>query len=466
MPTLPEVLENITPRIIHFVLISEECTELPLVYYVAIKSAKLRNPDYTVLLHTNVLPTGILFELLEASIQLRIVDEPHAIFGREIMRVQHKVDVLRLQILIEHGGIYLDLDTICIQPFDGFLKNKVVMGRESESGLCNCVIISPAKSNFLKLWYNEYRNFHNDQWNEFSVFLPMKLAQTQPDIIEIEPRETFFWPSFDPESLKDLFVYSKNFPKAHIFHLWSSLARDYVSKINITNIFEHESTYNLAARQVIGSDRKQIEGEMLSEKILQATNTERTIFTEIYAKSQWGAGSGNGSHPASTFEYRNFLERFIHMNNVSSVIDIGCGDWQSTRFINFGASKYLGFELVEGLVESNRARFGSDQVEFRNMPDNPLELPQSDLLIMKDVLQHLTNEQIFFFRDFIFPRYKFCLITNSWKAINYDHNSNISAGMFRSLDLLVEPYSFKGGYVVETWNEWERIRTMLITGGC
>ena len=143
---------------------------------------------------------------------------------------------------------------------------------------------------------------------------------------------------------------------------------------------------------------------MLSEKFVQETNTERTIFTEIYAKSQWGTGSGNGSHPASTFEYRNFLERFIHMNNISSVIDIGCGDWQSTRFMSFGAAKYVGFELVEGLVESNRARFGSDLVEFRNMPDNPLELPQSDLLIMKDVLNILQMSRYFssvtvFFRD-------------------------------------------------------------------
>ena len=148
-------------------------------------------------LHTDVQPSGLLFDLLRSLIQLRIVDEPHAVFGREIIRVQHKVDVLRLQILIEHGGIYLDLDTICIQSFDKFLKEKVVMGRESELGLCNCVIISPSNSDFLKRWYNEYRNFHNDQWNEFSVLLPMKLAQSRPDLIEIEPREAFFWPSFD-----------------------------------------------------------------------------------------------------------------------------------------------------------------------------------------------------------------------------------------------------------------------------
>jgi hypothetical protein len=96
------------------------------------------------------------------------------------------------------------------------------------------------------------------------------------------------------------------------------------------------------------------------------------------------------------------------------------------------------------------------------MPDDPRNLPNADLLILKDMLQHLTDEQILFYRDHIIPKYPLCLITNSWKAINYPQNRDIAPGQFRSLELNAWPYSFKGAYVVETWNEWERIRTMLM----
>ena len=67
-----------------------------------------------------------------------------------------------------------------------------------------------------------------------------------------------------------------------------------------------------------------------------------------------------------------------------------------------------------------------------------------------------------FYRDRVLPRYRYCLVTNSFNAINYEHNKPIKPGMFRSLDLLAPPYHFNGGYVTESWNQWERIRTLLI----
>ncbi len=127
------------------------------------------------------------------------------------------------------------------------------------------------------------------------------------------------------------------------------------------------------------------------------------------------------------------------------------------------AQDILGLMSSKKLVERNTETFGSDLVQFRPMPENPTRLPEAQLLIMKDVLQHLTDSQIVFYRDYVFPKYRHCLITNSWKATGYPHNTNIEPGRFRSLDLRAAPYLFKGAYVVETWNEWERIRTMLLT---
>lgn len=456
-----------TPNIIHFVCVSDTKKDIPLIYYIACKSAKLINPQYRIIFHYNIEPSGMYYSLIQTFVETRCIEAPESIFGHPISLIQHKVDVLRLQLMIEFGGIYLDLDTICLKSFDVFLEGKVVLGREGDDGLCNAVIIAPRHSEFLTLWYETYQNFHNDQWNEFSVIAPMRLAKLRPDLIDIQPQASFFSPDFQPSSLNDLFVATKQFPDAYIFHLWNFVAKDHINKLNIKSIFECDSTYNLAARAVIGVDRTEIlnKASKIPTKKLRLTEEmviEKQIFTKVYQSSEWGNGSGNGSHPSSTVEYRSFVERFISMNSVSSIIDVGCGDWQSSRFMSFGRAKYIGFDLVEFLVDRNNKEFGSDYVEFKKMPDDPEDLPQADLLIMKDVLQHLSNDYITFFRDYVFPRYKFCLITNSWKAINYGHNQEINAGMFRSLDLTAEPYLFKGAYVVETWNEWERIRTMLL----
>ena len=51
-----------------------------------------------------------------ALLQLRRVEVPLHIHGRPLRHHAHQADVLRLQILLEQGGIYLDMDTIVVRP--------------------------------------------------------------------------------------------------------------------------------------------------------------------------------------------------------------------------------------------------------------------------------------------------------------------------------------------------------------
>jgi hypothetical protein len=363
---------------------------------------------------------------------------------------------------MEFGGVYLDLDTICLRPFDRFLHRKAVMALEGGAGLCNAVIIAPRNSEFLFHWFAAYARFHNDQWSEFSVALPFNLAKAHPELIVVEPSNVFFEPSHGAAGLEQLFIKVGHFPNAHLFHLWNYVAAAHIANITVQDIFARDSTYNLAARKVLGADSALLALAGPVEVASTETGVLKETFTRIYEKSAWGRGSGNGSDPASTVEYRAFLEKFITMNRIRSIIDIGCGDWQFSRFVSFGGANYRGFDLVESLITRNTAQFGGPGVEFHLMPDDPSQLPSADLFIIKDVLQHLSDELIMFYRDRVLPRYRYCLVTNSFNAINYEHNKPIKPGMFRSLDLLAPPYHFNGGYVTESWNQWERIRTLLI----
>ncbi|HAQ05822.1 TPA: SAM-dependent methyltransferase, partial [Candidatus Azambacteria bacterium] len=54
----------------------------------------------------------------------------------------------------------------------------------------------------------------------------------------------------------------------------------------------------------------------------------QNVFTDIYTKRFWFGGSGSGSLVENTVSYRNFLETFISDNEIKTVLDFGCGDWQ------------------------------------------------------------------------------------------------------------------------------------------
>src|SRR5258705_7397468 len=188
------------------------------------------------------------------------------------------------------------------------------------------------------------------------------------------------------------------------------------------------------------------------------------VFTGKYEgdKSDWGKHSGGGSNAHYTIEYRAFLENFIRLNQVRSIVDIGCGDWQFSRFLNLDGIHYRGFDLVESVIEQNSKRFETAHIEFAIMPEDYAALPGADLLIIKDVLQHLPNAQVLRFYSDVFPKYRACLITNSFRKLNTRANVDIRPGEFRCLDLKAAPYHFDGAYVFQFSSPlWEEIRTLL-----
>jgi hypothetical protein len=50
------------------------------------------------------------------------------------------------------------------------------------------------------------------------------------------------------------------------------------------------------------------------------------VFDFIYAHDEWEGGSGPGSFPGSTAQYRAFLQDFMRKNKIRSVVDVGCGE--------------------------------------------------------------------------------------------------------------------------------------------
>ena len=136
------------------------------------------------------------------------------------------------------------------------------------------------------------------------------------------------------------------------------------------------------------------------------------IFSKIYDKRIWAPNkktplSGAGSTKKYNLEYIDFLENFIHnkKNNIKSILDLGCGDWSFTRDIDFSGKKYLGIDCVSSVIQKNKNQFETNSVKFKKADFSDTRVLSQyldyDLFIMKDVLQHWSDEDITRVLDFL-----------------------------------------------------------------
>ena len=144
-------------------------------------------------------------------------------------------------------------------------------------------------------------------------------------------------------------------------------------------------------------------------------------FNDIYSKRKWGTNfanmgsSGPGSHMSQAREYFEFLQDFINHNEIKSIQDIGCGDFQFMRHLKLNDStNYLGIDCVKSLVKFNNKEFGKSNIKFKYKEISKHTFEYSELYILKDTLQHLTNDIVYNFLDYITENKlaKYILITN------------------------------------------------------
>jgi hypothetical protein len=163
-------------------------------------------------------------------------------------------------------------------------------------------------------------------------------------------------------------------------------------------------------------------------------------FEQIYATNEWGHGSGEGSLPMHTRGYVDFLRRFLVEKGITSVVDMGCGDWQFSRSVPWGNIEYRGYDVVGSVIEQNIRKYSAPNISFHLYSGNSDELPQADLLIAKDVLQHLSDDSI----AKVLPslnRFKYSLLTNCVNPSGTTVPTNIADGDFRYLDLRLPPFN-------------------------
>ena len=214
----------------------------------------------------------------------------------------------------------------------------------------------------------------------------------------------------------------------------------------------------------------------LGKKKIKKDNRE--IFSKIYHNKFWGDGievplSGSGSKPENSIIYVDTIKTYISENNINSVLDFGHGSfemWESWGSEPFLGIEYLGIDIVKELSEKTNLKYGRLNRRFKFLDISYSALPSADLLICKDVLQHLPESDIsklissfsnyksiilcndiyihdsvlFEIKEFLQLRKRIkhiLTLSNPFYLHSRKNNKKITAGQFTGINLEKQPFS-------------------------
>jgi hypothetical protein len=213
------------PNKFHFIygLIGKEEISFP--HYLSVYSAILVNKPIEVNFYYRHEPYGRWWDLIkEMPIKFHQVETPEYIGKKKIKKRPHKADALRMDILCRDGGIYHDIDTICVKPYGDLLNNNVVLGEENPSKICNAIMLTKPRSSFFTEWWNKYEShFNPDGWSEASLTLPMQLHKAGGHDIKVLPSDYFFKPGCT--QVNKIFIEDFDIPDNLVtLHWWNTFA--------------------------------------------------------------------------------------------------------------------------------------------------------------------------------------------------------------------------------------------------
>jgi hypothetical protein len=242
------------PKILHYCFgLSANFGHKPwsLVHHACVKSAVERIKPDKAYLYYEYEPQGSWLNLTKPYLELVKITAPREIFGNPLNHVAHRADVVRLEKLIEHGGIYLDCDVFVHRDFDDLLDNSFVISEEGTdadhvASLSNAAMLAEPSSSFAKRWYDKYRTFNGQHWIEHSTHMPFALAKSFSDEVTVLPYTAFCWPTWHETYLQKIFepAQGRIHNKAYGNHLWETIAWEkYLENLTPRRVRETTSNF-------------------------------------------------------------------------------------------------------------------------------------------------------------------------------------------------------------------------------
>jgi len=192
-----------------------------------------------------------------------------------------------------------------------------------------------------------------------------------------------------------------------------------------------------------------------TSKIVKRPWPTKDAMEQVYAMKLWGSNSsafysGEGSHlPDIVNPYIAAITSFLRSFKSPLVVcDLGCGDFNVGKQLVRHTKHYIAVDIVTKLITYNQEAFSAKNLEFHCLDIAVDELPKADCVLIRQVLQHLSNTEI----KHILPKladFKYVILTEHLPKGNFLANTDIISGQGTRLkkqsgvQLLQAPFHFK-----------------------
>ena len=359
----------------------------------------------------------------------------------------HQADFVRVNVICDYGGLWLDSDTLVLKSLDSlfdYIENKDgFFIKENNHILWNGIFGSRANTPLMIEWKTQMMTLLENKkgnigWCDIGNNMLQKLYNTNSDLYNN-------YNIFD--GVSNLYPVDYNIAVNEFiekpYDNYKNIIREYQPLIVLVNSV-YKKLENKTEKEILESNmpinyfiNKSFENKgikknkkyVIYEKFAdKPVNNYKSIFENIYEKKLWNGGntniplSGPGSSLENTKEYSNWLTKFIYDNECKSVLDLGCGDltWVSkTRFFNDNDIKYVGVDVVESLITSHLITFPDKQFLCKDITIYKV-FDKVDIIIIRDVIFHLKNDDILSIFENIKNKFKFLVITSCKNNVNTD----------------------------------------------
>ncbi len=185
---------------------------------------------------------------------------------------------------------------------------------------------------------------------------------------------------------------------------------------------------------------------LLSFQLLSAKFLEK-VFTDIFKGKITAYESETISGTAASLEYtqdiRRELPAFLKKYNVTSILDVGCGDFNWMKHIISDEITYIGVDVVKQIVDDNNAKYKAKNISFIHADCSCDPLPQVDLVICRDIFPYLPYEYAFrIIENFMKSDSKYMLLTTytSSERVNKNLPKSETGGNY-CLNIQKKPFS-------------------------
>jgi 2-polyprenyl-3-methyl-5-hydroxy-6-metoxy-1,4-benzoquinol methylase len=387
------------------------------------------------------------------------------------LRPAHQADFVRVYVICQYGGIWLDSDTIVLDSLDT-LFDKLESGngffiRENNEDLSNGIFGSKKQTPLMIEWKKRLTESLDDKkeyifWTEIgndilhSMMVENSFLYNDYEIINgLDNMYPVNWNNCVNEFIEKPYENYKTIIRPYqplvvlvnrVYKAFESKTEDEIR--NGTTPLHYFMKRSLESGRILHPELTSFALDSKKNDSFNIMNpsSNKETFENIYKNKIWNNQndsiplSGPGSSLENTKECSLFIDQFIQDHSCDSFLDLGCGDltWMSKcPFFKENRVEYTGVDIVEYLIQKHSNTFRDKTFLCEDITKY---VPQKkySIVLIRDVIFHLTNREITSIFEKIKDKFDFIILTSCKNNLNSDL---FDKWRFSEKNIHIEPFN-------------------------